>query len=134
MKLVLLLMYTMLFSQVESFLPMPGISCDISRCNHAPSTPAFKECIYNLHQEEDKKLNILYIQAMHMNIKNQLSGLTNIKYKQKLKTIQKYWLLLRDYQCLLESEIFAPDSAKEYFCLCEMTKNRNQDLQRIIQN
>jgi uncharacterized protein YecT (DUF1311 family) len=85
-------------------------------------------CAANEYQREDAKLNEYY---------KALAGKLGPSEKERLKAAQRAWIKFRDLQCELEASRYEGGSIQPLVrssCLAQVTKQRNEDLRRMIED
>jgi len=121
MKALYLLVFSMLIA-----ISVQSHAAD--NCNNLNTQLEMNACAAKEYQSEDAKLNKYY---------KELIRKVGASEKQKLKATQRAWIKFRDLQCELEASNYEGGSIQPLIrssCLAQVTKQRNEDLRRMIED
>jgi uncharacterized protein YecT (DUF1311 family) len=97
-------------------------------CNNLKIQIEMNACAAKQYQREDVRLNKYY---------KDLVGKLGPSEKERLKAAQRAWIKFRDLQCEFEESRYEGGSIQPLvrsICLAQVTKQRNEDLRRMIQD
>lgn len=112
----------------SSLITISSQSNASDNCNNLKTQLEMNACAANEYQREDAKLNEYY---------KELAGKLGPSEKERLKAAQRAWIKFRDLQCELEASRYEGGSIRPLVrssCLAQVTKQRNEDLRRMIED
>jgi uncharacterized protein YecT (DUF1311 family) len=112
----------------SSLITISSQSNASDNCNNLKTQLEMNACAANEYQREDAKLNEYY---------KELAGKLGPSEKERLKAAQRAWIKFRDLQCEFEASSYEGGSIQPLVrssCLAQVTKQRNVDLRRMIED
>ena len=112
----------------SSLITISSQSNASDNCNNLKTQLEMNACAANEYQRDDAKLNEYY---------KELAEKLGPSEKERLKAAQRAWIKFRDLQCELEASRYEGGSIRPLVrssCLAQVTKQRNEDLRRMIED
>jgi len=111
----------------SSLITISSQSNASDNCNNLKTQLEMNACAANEYQRDDAKLNEYY---------KELAEKLGPSEKERLKAAQRAWIKFRDLQCEFEASRYEGGSIQPLVrssCLAQVTKQRNEDLRRMIE-
>jgi uncharacterized protein YecT (DUF1311 family) len=112
----------------SSLITISSQSNASDNCNNLKTQLEMNACAANEYQRDDAKLNEYY---------KELAEKLGPSEKERLKAAQRAWIKFRDLQCEFEASRYEGGSIQPLVrssCLAQVTKQRNEDLRRMIED
>jgi uncharacterized protein YecT (DUF1311 family) len=112
----------------SSLITISSQSNASDNCNNLKTQLEMNACAANEYQRDDAKLNEYY---------KELAEKLGPSEKERLKAAQRAWIKFRDLQCEFEASRYEGGSIQPLVrssCLAQVTKQRNVDLRRMIED